>query len=152
MAEAASFRGSVSLERLTYTFSMSELIDVTASADSQEGPVLQGLIVPDPAPTPSPVAAAPVPAEPQPRSIEITLSGPLALLNNRFAVFALLCVAGPLGLPALWFSPRFSRVTKTAVSLVFFGLTAVLPLVGAWYALEWLIRPIADALNAANGS
>jgi hypothetical protein len=90
------------------------------------------------------------PALPQNHSLEITLSGPAALLNNRAVVIAILCCAGPIGLPALWFSPRFSPITKGIVTAAFFTLTVVLPLAGAWYALEVLIRPIADALSSAN--
>jgi hypothetical protein len=83
----------------------------------------------------------------------ITLSGPVAVvLNSRMLVITLMLVAGPIGLPALWFSPRFSRTTKALFTLGFFLVTAVLPLVGAWYAFEVLLRPVADAIQKANGS
>ncbi|MEQ8785007.1 MAG: hypothetical protein RIC55_01855 [Pirellulaceae bacterium] len=82
---------------------------------------------------------------------QIALSGPVAaVLNNRLLVVAILLVAGPIGLPALWLSPRFSRVTKAVCTIGFFLATVVLPLAGAWYAFEILLRPLADAIEQAN--
>lgn len=75
-----------------------------------------------------------------------------SLLDNRLAVFGILLVAGPLGLPALWFSRRFSRATKIATTVVFFLLTVVVPIVGAWYCFEVLLRPLVDAMVGANAS
>lgn len=72
------------------------------------------------------------------------------LLDNRLVVISVLLVAGPLGLPALWFSRRFSRVTKTVTTVIFFLLTAVLPLVAAWFCFEVLLRPLADAIESVN--
>lgn len=90
---------------------------------------------------------------PSPRvdTTSITLGGPVAaVLNSRFLVATILLVAGPLGLPALWLSPRFSRVTKALGTLAFLLLTAILPLVGVWYATEVLLRPLADTLQQVN--
>ena len=66
-------------------------------------------------------------------------------LDNRLVVLALLAVAGPLGLPAVWLNRRFSRTTKIVLSLLFFAVTVVLPIVATWYACETLLRPLADA-------
>jgi hypothetical protein len=86
-----------------------------------------------------------------PASQQITLSGPAAAaLNSRLIVFTLLFVAGPFGLPALWFSPRFSRISKIVWTVLFFLLTVALPLAGAWYLFELVLRPIVDAMSAVN--
>ncbi len=67
-------------------------------------------------------------------------------LDNRLVVIGILLCAGPLGLPALWFSRRFSRVTKVVTTIVYFVLTAVLPLVIAGYYLDFAVRPLLEAL------
>ncbi len=67
-------------------------------------------------------------------------------LDNRLVVIGILLCAGPLGLPALWFSRRFSRVTKVVTTIAYFVLTAVLPLVIAWYCLDFAVRPLLEAL------
>jgi hypothetical protein len=100
------------------------------------------------------VSSGAVEAVPAPRSgpATIALSGPVAaVLNSRLLVVTILLVAGPIGLPALWLSPRFSRVTKAVTTIGFFLLTVVLPLTGAWYVCEVLLRPLADAIKQANG-
>jgi len=67
-------------------------------------------------------------------------------LDNRLVVVGILLCAGPLGLPALWFSRRFSRVTKVVTTVAYFVFTAVLPLVIAWYWLDIAVRPLLEAL------
>ncbi|MDG2383672.1 MAG: hypothetical protein P8N76_18510 [Pirellulaceae bacterium] len=66
------------------------------------------------------------------------------VLNNRWVVLVLLAVVGPLGLPALWFSPRFKPWVKATITLVWFLLTAVVPLAIAWYWLDYALRPLVD--------
>lgn len=68
-------------------------------------------------------------------------------LNNRLIVMAIVLVAGPIGLPALWFSPRFSRGTKIITTGVYFLLTAVLPLLVAWYFLDVALRPLVNVFG-----
>ena len=75
----------------------------------------------------------------------------LAWLSHRGVVVAILLVAGPLGLPALWFSPRFSKTTKIVVSLALFAATVVAPLAVSWYWLDVAVRPVLDALSATRG-
>ena len=69
------------------------------------------------------------------------------VLENRFYVLAILLCVGPLGLPALWFSRRFSRSVKIATTVVYFTITVVIPLVVAWYLLDITLRPIVDVLG-----
>jgi len=78
------------------------------------------------------------------------LDGPPSFLDNRLVVAGLLLAAGPVGLPALWFSRRFSRFTKIATTVVFFLLTAVLPLAVTWYCCDVALRPLVDAMSHAN--
>lgn len=69
------------------------------------------------------------------------------VLENRLFVIVILLCAGPIGLPALWFSPRFSRRTKIATTLGYMLVTAILPLAIAWYFLEVAVRPLVDVLG-----
>jgi hypothetical protein len=66
------------------------------------------------------------------------------VLENRFCVVAILLCAGPIGLPALWFSPRFSRRFKIITSTGYFLLTAILPLAITWYVVDAAVRPLVD--------
>lgn len=72
------------------------------------------------------------------------------ILNNRFYVCVVIALIGPLGLPALWFSPRFSNRSKIITTIIYFVLTTVLPLAIAWYFLDYAIRPISDVLVDVN--
>ncbi len=69
------------------------------------------------------------------------------ILGNRFYVIAIILCVGPIGLPALWFSHRFSRRSKIVTTIGYFFFTAVLPLAVAWYFLDIAVRPILDALS-----
>ena len=66
-------------------------------------------------------------------------------LNNRLAVVGLIAVVGPIGLPALWFSRRFSKTTKITTTVIYFLVTALLPLLVVWYVFEISLRPLVDA-------
>jgi hypothetical protein len=68
----------------------------------------------------------------------------LSILENRAAVIAIILVAGPLGLPCLWFSGRFSRATKIIATIVYFALTVVAPIAITWYWLDVAVRPLLD--------
>ena len=69
------------------------------------------------------------------------------VLDNRLFVIAILLCAGPIGLPALWFSHRFARRSKIITTTVYFLLTVIVPLAIAWYFLDVAVRPIVDALS-----
>lgn len=69
------------------------------------------------------------------------------VLNNRLYVGFVIALIGPLGLPALWFSPRFSKRTKIVATLLFVIVSAVLPLAIAWYFLDYKMRPLLDAFG-----
>lgn len=70
----------------------------------------------------------------------------LACLDNRWLVVALLLVAGPVGLPALWLSRRFSKGVKIGVSIAYAVATIGVPVALIWYWCEMSLRPLADAL------
>jgi hypothetical protein len=70
----------------------------------------------------------------------------LAVLDNRWLVVGLLLVAGPMGLPALWFSRRFSKGVKIGVSIAYAVVTVALPVAMVWYWCETAVRPLVDAL------
>lgn len=83
-----------------------------------------------------------------PLSVEIDPAF-VRLLGNRFVVIGLLAVAGPLGLPALWFSRKFSKGTKIATTVLFFLATVVAPLALAYYWLEIALRPLVEVFDKA---
>ena len=70
----------------------------------------------------------------------------LACLDNRWLVAGLLLVAGPIGLPALWLSRRFSRGVKIATTALYAALTVAMPMALIWYWCEAAVRPLVDAL------
>lgn len=70
-----------------------------------------------------------------------------SLLHNRPLIVVLLLCLGPLALPLLWISPRFSRRCKLVTTVVFFLVTVVMPLLLAWYVFEIVLRPLADTLS-----
>jgi len=78
-------------------------------------------------------------------------SGPAStvntILNNRLYVGLVIALIGPLGLPALWFSPRFSNATKILLTSVFVLITTVVPIAVTWYYLESSARPLVEALG-----
>lgn len=69
------------------------------------------------------------------------------VLENRFYVMAILLCAGPIGLPALWFSHRFSRRCKIITTTAYFLVTVVLPIAVLWYCLDVAVRPLVDVLG-----
>ncbi len=69
-----------------------------------------------------------------------------AILDNGWAIVGLLFVAGPLGLPALWFSRRFSWKVKLAGTIGLLLLTFVLPAALIWYLYATAIGPVLDVL------
>lgn len=70
----------------------------------------------------------------------------LTCLDNRWLVVGLLLVAGPIGLPALWLSRRFSPGVKIATTVLYAALTVVVPIALVWYWCEAAVRPLVDAL------
>jgi hypothetical protein len=66
-------------------------------------------------------------------------------LNNRAIVFAILLIAGPMGLPALWFSRRFSKPTKIVTTLAYVVGTVLLPIAAIYYYLEFSLLPLVNA-------
>ncbi len=84
----------------------------------------------------------------QPNQAIVTLSpGVQKVLNNRWLIGLMLAVVGPVGLPALWFSERFSPTTKVVVSILFLAGTILIPIGIALYWLEFSVRPLVDVMN-----
>jgi len=69
------------------------------------------------------------------------------LLTNRRTVYGVLLCCGPIGLPLLWLSPRFSTLTKSGLTLLLMAVTLFLPIIIYWYFCESLLRPLATALG-----
>ena len=70
-----------------------------------------------------------------------------SFLHNRFAVIGLLVCLGPLGLPLLWLSNRFSRLTKIITSVICVLLTVVAPAVIIFYFLGIAVRPLLNVFG-----
>lgn len=69
------------------------------------------------------------------------------LVDNRLVVIGMITFVGPLGLLALWYSRRFSKLTKTLVTFSYAFLTFALPVAIVWYWLHTAMRPIVDVLG-----
>jgi hypothetical protein len=82
-----------------------------------------------------------------PRPPIVVHSPARSVLNSRCAIVGMLAFVGPLGLPFLWFSQRFTRSTKVAITAVFLVLTVVLPLAFTYYWVETAIRPLLEAFR-----
>lgn len=104
----------------------------------------------------TPVVERPEPeattSEVAPRPVRLQAAGEagssltLSVLDNRWLVVGLLLVAGPIGLPALWFSRRFSTKVKVGTTILYAIVTVVFPLAMVWYWCETAVRPLVDAL------
>ncbi len=78
-------------------------------------------------------------------SLGISLSPEIkSIVCNRWIVIGLLAATGPIGLPALWLSPRFRPWVKVVISLLYFFATAILPLAVAWYWFGYALQPLVD--------
>jgi hypothetical protein len=70
-----------------------------------------------------------------------------SIVGNRWIVIGLLAAIGPLGLPALWLSPRFRPWVKVVISVLYFVATAILPLLFAWYWFGYALQPLVDVFG-----
>lgn len=70
------------------------------------------------------------------------------VLDNRWMVMGIVAVLGPIGLPVLWFSPKFRPVTKMVITTLYVVLTAVVPIVVSYYVLENSFKPLLDAFGS----
>ena len=70
-----------------------------------------------------------------------------AVVNNRLAVIGIIALIGPLGLPALWFSRRFSKPTKIITTTAYLLMTIVLPFAAASYWLDYSLRPLLEVFG-----
>lgn len=78
----------------------------------------------------------------------VGVADPVAtVLNNRLLVIGVIAMIGPLGLPALWFSQRFSKSTKVVTTVVYMLVTTIVPLVFAWYIMDYSLRPLVEAFS-----
>jgi hypothetical protein len=81
----------------------------------------------------------------------IAQRGPVLILpqylERRWVVLAMVLCTGPIGLPLLWLSRRFSRLAKISLTAGFVLLTVVLPIVLVWYWCDVAIHPLVEALG-----
>ncbi len=67
-------------------------------------------------------------------------------LERPWVVLAILLCAGPIGLPLVWLSSRFSKLAKIGLTVGFVLLTVIFPIVLVWYWCEVAIRPLVEVL------
>ena len=67
-------------------------------------------------------------------------------LERPWVVLAILLCTGPIGLPLVWLSRRFSRLAKIGLTAGFVLLTVILPIVLVWYWCDVAIHPLVEAL------
>ncbi|PHS00794.1 MAG: hypothetical protein COA78_23540 [Blastopirellula sp.] len=72
------------------------------------------------------------------------------VLNSRALLFGILLVFGPLGLPLIWFSPRFSMLSKVLVTTLTLGVTVVFPIAMTIYWADYALQPLLEAMQQAN--
>jgi len=65
-------------------------------------------------------------------------------LERRWVVLAILLCTGPIGLPLVWLSSRFSKLAKIGLTAGFVLLTVIFPIVLVWYWCEVAIRPVVE--------
>ena len=70
-----------------------------------------------------------------------------SIVNNRMAVIGVIALIGPIGLPALWLSPRFANPTKIAITVTYVLATTIVPLMIAWYWLDYSLRPLVEVFR-----
>ncbi|MEZ6134630.1 MAG: hypothetical protein R3C53_06950 [Pirellulaceae bacterium] len=68
-------------------------------------------------------------------------------LNHRGIVLGILLLAGPIGLPALWFSRCFSKPTKIITTVAYIFGTVILPIAAVIYYLEFSLLPLVNAFS-----
>ena len=87
----------------------------------------------------------------QPQVATIAQRGPVLImpqyLQRRWVVLAILLCTGPIGLPLVWLSRRFSLLAKIGLTAGFVLLTVVLPIVLVWYWCDVAIHPLVEALG-----
>jgi len=72
------------------------------------------------------------------------------LANSHLAIWSLILILGPMGLPLLWLSPKYSTASKIAWTLGMIFMTVVLPIALTIYCTQFLVSPVLDAMNDAN--
>ncbi|PQO44808.1 hypothetical protein C5Y93_17075 [Blastopirellula marina] len=75
-----------------------------------------------------------------------------AVVNSHAIIWAVILTFGPLGLPLIWLSPKYSIWSKSLVTLVTLGVTVVLPIAVTLYCAQFLVHPVLDAMQEANAA
>jgi len=74
------------------------------------------------------------------------------LLENHAIIWSVLLLMGPMGLPLLLLSPKYSVTAKVSISLAMVGVTVVLPIAATLYCTHFLVMPVLEAMETANAS
>lgn len=91
---------------------------------------------------------APVPAE---RTIDAGLPPSIrTAVRSHAIIWVVILSIGPLGLPLLWLSPKYSAWSKILISLATVFVTVIFPILVYIYCAEYLMRELLNALEEAN--
>lgn len=72
------------------------------------------------------------------------------IVSSHVVIWTGILAFGPLALPLLWLSPKYSTVAKTSISVLLIGFTVVLPIAGTLYMCTYGLAPIVDAMQQSN--
>ena len=90
---------------------------------------------------------------PAPRTIDAGLPPAVrTVVNNHLIIWTVILTFGPLGLPLIWLSPKYSIWSKSLVTVITLGLTIVLPIAVTLYCAQFLVHPVLDAMQEANAA
>ncbi len=73
-------------------------------------------------------------------------------VRSHVIIWTVILSIGPLGLPLLWLSPKYSIWMKVLISFLTLFFTIILPIAVTIYCGEFLVRSIVDAMEQANSA
>lgn len=90
---------------------------------------------------------------PAPRTVEAGLPPAVrTVVNSHVIIWTVILTFGPLGLPLIWLSPKYSIWMKFLVTAITLGVTVVLPIAVTLYCAQFLVHPVLDAMQEANAA
>ncbi len=113
-----------------------------------QGKLLPALAEEELVPLQSAISVEPIASHPVPAQMPSTFA---LVLNHRMILFTILLVFGPLGLPLIWMSPRFSVWMKLLVTTTTIGITIIFPIAMTLYWADYALQPLLEAMQTANG-
>lgn len=76
----------------------------------------------------------------------------LQVVSSHAIIWTVILTFGPLGLPLIWLSPKYSLWAKLLTTTITLGVTVVLPIAVTIYCTQYLVHPVFEAMQNANAS